>query len=64
MRKYRSLRETLALLRKRIAASEEGATAIEYALIAAGVGAAVASTVYSLGSKTNALYSNIYTLLH
>jgi len=63
-RKYRTLRETFALLRDRLAASEKGATAIEYALIAAGIGAAVASTVYSLGSKTNSLYSNLYTLLN
>ena len=62
--KHRTLRETLAGMRQRIAASEEGATAIEYALIASGIGAAVASTVYSLGSKTNALYTNLYTLLH
>ena len=33
---------------------EDGATAIEYALIAAGIGAAVAATVWSLGTTTNA----------
>ena len=31
-------------------ADERGATAIEYALIAAGIGATVAATVYNLGS--------------
>ena len=45
------LRPTLALLRARIAEAEEGATAIEYALIASGIGAAVAATVWSLGSS-------------
>jgi pilus assembly protein Flp/PilA len=45
----------LALLCRRVAGDEKGATAIEYAMIAAGVGAAVATTVYSVGSslKTN-----------
>ena len=31
-------------------ANEDGATAIEYALIASGIGAAVAATVWSLGT--------------
>ncbi len=53
------LRPTLAFLRARIATDEEGATAIEYALIAAGIGAAVAATVWSLGSTTNGLYASI-----
>ncbi len=40
---------------KRLLADESGATAIEYAMIAAGIGATVASAVYSLGTevKTN-----------
>ena len=41
----------------RLLADESGATAIEYAMIAAGVGAAVAATVYSLGSSVK---SNLY----
>ena len=44
------LRSTLARLHARLAADERGATAIEYALIACGVGAAIASTVFSFGS--------------
>jgi pilus assembly protein Flp/PilA len=50
-----TLGSMLALLRRRVAGDEKGATAIEYAMIAAGVGAAVATTVYSVGSslKTN-----------
>ena len=35
----------------RFTAAEEGATAIEYALIASAVGAAVATTVWALGSE-------------
>jgi pilus assembly protein Flp/PilA len=34
----------------RFRADERGATAIEYALIAAGIGATIAATVYNLGS--------------
>jgi pilus assembly protein Flp/PilA len=41
-----NLRRTL----KRFAADNSGATAIEYGMIAAGIGAAVAGTVYNLGS--------------
>jgi pilus assembly protein Flp/PilA len=40
-------------------ADEGGATAIEYAMIASGVGAAVAAAVYSLGSKVNSLYTTL-----
>lgn len=35
----------------RFAAAEEGATAIEYALIASAVGAAVAASVWALGAE-------------
>jgi pilus assembly protein Flp/PilA len=44
----------------RLLADERGATAIEYALIAAGVGAAIAATVFSLGSSVKQqLYDKI-----
>jgi pilus assembly protein Flp/PilA len=35
----------------RFRADESGATAIEYAMIAAGIGATIAATVYNLGSQ-------------
>jgi Flp pilus assembly pilin Flp len=41
---------------------ETGATAIEYALIAAGIGAAVAATVFSVGSSTANLYQSVANL--
>jgi pilus assembly protein Flp/PilA len=56
------LRLALALLRARVVRDEAGATAIEYALIASGIGAALAATVYSLGSTTQGLYSRIASL--
>lgn len=44
----------------RFLGDERGATAIEYAMIAAGVGAAVASTVWTLGeSVQTTLYNKI-----
>jgi Flp pilus assembly pilin Flp len=44
---------------------ESGATAIEYAIIAAGVGATVAGTVWHLGGSINAtLYSKIGSALN
>ena len=36
---------------KNFLADERGATAIEYALIAAGIGATIAATVYNMGSQ-------------
>ena len=49
--KTSTLGSILALLRRRVAGDEKGATAIEYAMIAAGIGAAVATTVWSVGSS-------------
>ena len=42
------LSSTLALLRARLVTEEEGATAIEYALMASGIGTAVRSAPYDL----------------
>jgi pilus assembly protein Flp/PilA len=41
---------SVARLLRRFHADENGATAIEYAMIAAGVGATIAATVYNMGS--------------
>ena len=35
----------------RFRANESGATAIEYALIAAGIGATIAATVFNMGTQ-------------
>jgi pilus assembly protein Flp/PilA len=40
---------------------EKGATAIEYAMIAAGIGVAVAATVMSLGTKLTDMYQSVVT---
>jgi pilus assembly protein Flp/PilA len=47
---------------RRFARDEQGATAIEYALIAAGITVAIATTVSLVGSKTNALFSSVAAL--
>jgi Flp pilus assembly pilin Flp len=47
---------------RRLGSDHNGATAIEYALIAAGVGAAVATTVYGLGSTLNGFYASVAAL--
>jgi len=46
-------------LATRFARDEKGATAIEYALIAAGVAVAVAATVYNLGSATKGMFESV-----
>lgn len=51
---------TLRAMRERIARDERGATAIEYALIASGIGAAIAATVWSFGSS---LKTNFYDVI-
>jgi len=48
---------------RRLLADESGATAIEYALVASGVGAAIAATVYQLGSGVKDFYSTLSGLL-
>jgi Flp pilus assembly pilin Flp len=54
---------TISTAGRRAAGDEEGGTAVKYALIAAGVGVAVAATVYSLGATTAGLYQTIANLL-
>ena len=43
----------------RLCADESGATAIEYGMIASGVGAFLAATVYGLGGKVKALFTTL-----
>jgi pilus assembly protein Flp/PilA len=47
----------------RFARCDSGATAIEYAMIASGIGVAIAATVVSLGSKVNGLFVSVSTSL-
>jgi pilus assembly protein Flp/PilA len=48
---------------RRFAACESGATAIEYAMIAAGVGAALAGTIQAMGSTVKtSLYDKLASI--
>ncbi|GBE44814.1 MAG TPA: Flp family type IVb pilin [Rhizobiales bacterium] len=44
---------------KRFANDESGATAIEYGLIAAGIGVAIVTTVGGVGSQLNTLFTSV-----
>jgi pilus assembly protein Flp/PilA len=57
-----NLRATVALIRRRLVADEQGATAIEYALVASGIGVAIAAAVASLGSATANLFAKVEAL--
>ena len=50
----------IALLR-RFARDESGATAIEYALVASGIGVAAAGAIASLGTNVKGLYTKVLT---
>jgi pilus assembly protein Flp/PilA len=52
MRAMAKVHEVMA----RFVRDQRGATAIEYAMIAAGVGATIASTVWGLGSNLKATW--------
>lgn len=43
----------------RFCADQSGATAVEYAMIASGVGAVVAGTVYSVGGGTKNFFTTL-----
>jgi pilus assembly protein Flp/PilA len=47
----------------RFARDEGGATAIEYAMIASGIAVAIATTIVSLGSSVNGMYSSVLTAM-
>ena len=44
---------------KQFCADESGATAIEYAMIASGIGIAVSTVVYTLGDKVKTLFTTV-----
>jgi pilus assembly protein Flp/PilA len=49
----------MARLLARFASDKNGATAIEYSIIAAGIAVAIAATVWSLGPKLNDSYTSV-----
>jgi len=43
----------------RFCADDNGATAIEYAMVASGIGAFLAATVYQLGGRVKTLFTTL-----
>ena len=58
------LAETMALMRRLVGEDENGATAIEYALVACGISVAIVAAVTSLGSKTNTLFASVAAIFN
>jgi len=50
-------------LLRRFARDEGGATAIEYALVASGIGVAAAGAIASLGTNVKGLYTKVLTAM-
>jgi pilus assembly protein Flp/PilA len=55
--------ELLCQISKRLLSDEAGATAIEYSLIATGIGLAVFGAVELLGSSLNSIFTNAATAI-
>lgn len=51
--------QTLSAILTRFVRDERGATAIEYAMIASGIGVAIAATVTSVGSSVKGLFTSV-----
>jgi pilus assembly protein Flp/PilA len=56
-------KKTIVRLVLRFMRDDGGATAIEYAMIASGIAVAIATTVVTLGSSVNGLYSSVLTAM-
>jgi pilus assembly protein Flp/PilA len=56
--------DTLSRQVERFRSDESGATAIEYAMIASGIGAFLAATVYLLGTQVKALFVSLANLFN
>jgi len=54
--------KTISLL-CRFLRDDSGATAIEYAMIASGIAVAIATTIVSLGSTVQGLYTGVATAM-
>jgi pilus assembly protein Flp/PilA len=59
MTTFEAMHSTAGRTLARFCADRSGATAVEYALIASGVGAFVAATVFALGSSVNNLFTTL-----
>ena len=59
----KSQEQSIAAAILRFMPDEAAATSIEYAMIASGIGVAIATTIVGLGSSVNGLYSSVLTAM-
>jgi len=59
----KSQKQSIASAILRFIRDEDAATSIEYAMIASGIGVAIATTIVGLGSSVNGLYSTVLTAM-
>ena len=64
MHKFTDMTSFIAAQAKRLVRDESGATAMEYAIIAAGIGIAILVAVNSLGTATKGKYETIESSLN
>ncbi len=58
------MRHSIATQVRRFLSDRNGATAIEYALIASGIAAALVAVIGRLGGTVNTLWTSVSTSLH
>lgn len=63
LRLYAKVQSTLFVLKRKLASDEEGATAIEYGLIAAGIAVAIIAAVFAVGDELNNFFTAVQTKL-
>jgi pilus assembly protein Flp/PilA len=61
MRKFSG--STIVISVRRFLRDEDGATSIEYAIIASGIAVAIAATLVNLGTAVKGLFTNVATAL-
>ena len=62
--KFKSKEGTMSKVWKKFLRSEDGATAIEYGLIAAGISVAIATVVFTIGTDLFNKFTTIEGKLH
>ena len=58
------MRRLISRTVRRFLPAQEGATAIEYALIASGIAGAIVAVLTTLGGNVNAMWTSVANALH
>jgi pilus assembly protein Flp/PilA len=58
------MRDSILIELRRFLSAQEGATAIEYALIASGIAGALIAAITTLGGHVNAMWTSVASALH